>query len=85
MTDTPTITTGTTVGHWRVAAVNGRVAACQCCCGAIRTIAVAALADGSASPSCGCTLLTAPQHEALRQEAEQELRRRDLKDWKPQR
>jgi hypothetical protein len=81
MTDTPTITTGTTFGHWRVAAVNGRIATCQCCCGAIRTIAVAALADGTASPSCGCAPLTAPQLEALRQEAEQELRRREL-NWR---
>jgi len=76
-------TTGTTVNHWRIVHVAGRVATCQCCCGAIRTIAVAPLADGTASPSCGCQPMTPLQIETQREEVEREVRQRELKNWRP--
>jgi hypothetical protein len=83
VSDTATITIGSTIGHWRVATVNARAATCQCRCGAVRVLSVASLIDGTAAPSCGCAPLTSPQLEALREETEQHQRRRDLKDWRP--
>jgi hypothetical protein len=73
---------GAKVGHWRVAGVNGRAAFCQCRCGVIRNVAVSALMDGTPS-SCGCAPPSPEQSDALRAEAEQRQRRRDLKDWRP--
>jgi hypothetical protein len=78
-----TIAAGATFGSWRVASVNGRAATCVCRCGTARVIAVDAIANGSAAPSCGCAPLTTPQIEARREEVEQRQRRRDLK-WRSQ-
>jgi hypothetical protein len=81
---THTIIPGAPVGHWLVLAVDatGRRADCRCRCGTVREVSVAALVNGE-STSCGCAPLTTPQLEALRQEAGQELRRRELKNWRP--
>ncbi len=77
---------GKQFGSWTVLGTDagGRRATCCCACGAVRVIAVEALADGSSAPSCGCTALSRERVEALRSEAAQQRRQRD-RDWRPQR
>jgi hypothetical protein len=74
---------GATFGHWRGVKVDGRAATCVCRYGTARVIAVDAIANGTAAPSCGCTPLTSPQIEARREEVEQRQRRREQRDWRP--
>jgi hypothetical protein len=82
MTDAITITPGQRIGAWEILSVDpsGRRAACSC---AVRILSVAALLDGSASPSCGCQQISREQQQELRAEAEEQERRRDLKNWRP--
>jgi hypothetical protein len=81
MTNAATII-GAKIGFWTVVNVIGRRATCQCRCGVIRVVAIDALQSGS-STSCGCAPITSAQSEALRREAEQQQRRRELRRWKP--
>jgi hypothetical protein len=80
-----TIVPGQRVGAWEIISVdpNGKRVCCSCVCKAVRILSVAALLDGTASPSCGCQQLSREQQRMLRAEAEQQQRRRDLKDWRP--
>jgi hypothetical protein len=75
-----TITPGATFGNWRVVSIGGRGALCQCRCGTTRAVAIAALLDNSAAPSCGCQRLTSSQIEALRTETDRQRRERELRD-----
>jgi hypothetical protein len=74
-----------TYHHWVILNTDptGKRAACRCRCGTTRIISTAAIEDGTAAESCGCAPITSEQIEALRQEAEQKQRQRELKDWKP--
>jgi hypothetical protein len=85
MTDAITITPGQRIGAWEILSVDpsGRRAACSCVCKTVRILSVAALHDGTASPSCGCQQLSPAQQQALRAEAEEQERQRDLKNWRP--
>jgi hypothetical protein len=74
---------GAKVGNWLVASISGRAAMCVCVCGAPRAIAVAALLDGTASPSCGCSPISPERLAAERAEAEERLRRRERGSWRP--
>ena len=78
---TTTITIGACFGHWRVASVTGRAATCQCRCGTVREVAVAALTSGE-SARCGCGPLSPSQLEQLRVSKEERQRQRD-RDWRP--
>jgi hypothetical protein len=80
---TDQITPGTKIGHWLVARAEGRSALCQCVCGATRFIAIAALLDGSASPSCGCAPRSREEIDAARGEIEDRERRREQRKWRP--
>jgi hypothetical protein len=53
MTDAITITPGQRIGAWEILSVDpsGRRAACSCVCKTVRILSVAALHDGTASPS----------------------------------
>jgi hypothetical protein len=84
MTDI-TIVPGMRIRNWEVMSVdpNGKRACASCVCGAVRILSVAALLDGTASPSCGCRQLSREQGDALRREAEQQERRREQKRWRP--
>ncbi len=55
----------------------GKRATCQCRCGKVRAVAIAALLDGS-STSCGCAPLSRAQSAALRDEA---ARQRRAREW----
>jgi hypothetical protein len=70
MTTTPTITPGQRVGNWEILSVDpsGKRVCCACVCGTVRILSVAALLDGTATPSCGCRPLTPAQRSELRAE-----------------
>jgi hypothetical protein len=77
-----TVTIGQQFGAWEVVGVDatGRRAGCRCSCGTVRTVAVAALTDGT-SRSCGCVPLTVEQGAALRAEAARRCWKRDEGSW----
>jgi hypothetical protein len=77
------IAPGIRINSWEILSVDpsGRRACCECCCGAVRIIAVDALASGLAAASCGCQPIAPAQSAALRQEAEQQRRWHDLR-WR---
>ena len=80
-----TATIGQRFGNWEVFGLDasGRRASCGCVCGSVRILSTDALLNGTAAPSCGCTPLSAPQLEALRQATAQEQRRREQRSWRP--
>jgi hypothetical protein len=84
MTDA-NITPGQRIGAWEILSVDptGKRAACSCVCKAVRILSTDALLNGTAMPSCGCQQLSPAQQQALRAEAEEQDRRRDLKNWRP--
>ena len=87
MTAARAIAPGQRVSNWEILSLDpgGKRACCSCTCGAVRILSVAALLDGTASPSCGCQQLSRGQSDALRREAEQQERRREQQDWRVER
>jgi hypothetical protein len=61
---------GTRIGHWTIVAIQERLAICECRCKNIRAIFLAALVDGSAASSCGCSPRTAAERILLKREAD---------------
>jgi hypothetical protein len=85
MTGAITVMVGQRVGNWEVLPVdpNGKRACCSCACKAVRILSVAALLDGTASPSCGCRQLSREQSDARRREAEEQEQRPEQARWRP--
>jgi hypothetical protein len=67
---TGVITVGQRISNWDVLSVDpsGKRVCCSCVCKAVRILSVAALLDGTATPSCGCRPLSPQQREELRAE-----------------
>jgi hypothetical protein len=64
--------------------VQDRRATCQCRCGNLRTLFVAAIADGTAPSSCGCSARTAGEEGAMRREVAQYKQWREQKRLRPE-
>jgi hypothetical protein len=76
---------GDHIGAWTVVNVDpaGAQCVCLCRCGATRILAVGALVDGTAAPSCGCQPLSRKQKRAQREGFAEDQRRQSIRDWKP--
>lgn len=76
---TAPVAPGSIFGSWSVVATDptGKRATCQCRCGRVRQVAIAALESGE-STSCGCSPMTPAQGAALRDEVARQRRLRDL-------
>jgi hypothetical protein len=75
---------GDHINSWTVIQTDGARATCICKCDSVRILAVAALLDGTATPSCGCQAPTPQQRWEELEAAAEKARRKKLRDfWKP--
>ena len=81
VTGTSSIAPGQKIHFWTVISSDGKRITVRCRCGEVRIITAEAIQSGTQT-SCGCTRSFAPKKQA-RQEAQQELRRRRIFDWRP--
>ena len=74
------ISAGQQIYSWTVIAVNGRAAVVRCRCKEIRTVTVDLLIEGHCT-SCGCSTPTPQKMKALREDYEDQKRRKNF-SWR---
>jgi hypothetical protein len=74
---------GTRIHHWIVVEIQGRRAFCECRCKNRRALFIAALVDGNAPSSCGCSPRTAAENISLEREVTERRQRKAQQRWKP--